>query len=205
MSKMHLWFWVCILGISASVPLHLKSVEHVGLQRRYGKDRGVKIGKIFGMLSGTLESIFLVGLWVSPQPSFRLPVFLDLTVSLSSLPFSITHLAISLPLIVAGAWFGIEGVKTTGMKVAETHCRPDKLQTTGVYSILRHPQYLGWILAHIGVSFLLSVLYSMLFTPILTSLIYVICRKEEDELILEYGKEYEDYRKRTPMLIPKLH
>jgi len=41
-----------------------------------------------------------------------------------------------------GAWFGIKGVTETTLKVAETH-RPDRIVTTGVYSIVRHPQYLG--------------------------------------------------------------
>jgi len=51
--------------------------------------------------------------------------------------------------------------------------------------------------------FLLSVLYSMLFTPVLTVLIYLISKKEEDELIEEFGREYEDYRRKVPMLIPR--
>ncbi|MFQ6126149.1 MAG: methyltransferase family protein [Candidatus Heimdallarchaeota archaeon] len=52
--------------------------------------------------------------------------------------------------------------------------------TTGVYSIVRHPQYFGWILAHIGISVILSVQYSMLFTPVLVALIYLISKKEDE-------------------------
>lgn len=86
--------------------------------------------------------------------------------------------------------------------MAETH-RTDKIVTTGVYSIVRHPQHLGALLAHAGISFLLSAWYSLLFTPLMIVLIYLISRKEEEELIKEFGKEYEDYKKRVPMLIPK--
>jgi len=43
----------------------------------------------------------------------------------------------------------------------------------------------------------------MLFTPVLTVLIYLISKKEEDELIEEFGEEYEDYRLKVPMLIPR--
>lgn len=63
------------------------------------------------------------------------------------------HLAIFAPFFAAGAWFGIKGVTETTLKVAETH-RPAKIVATGVYSIVRHPQYLGGLLAHIGFSFL---------------------------------------------------
>jgi len=43
----------------------------------------------------------------------------------------------------------------------------------------------------------------MLFTPVLLILIYLISKKEEDELINEFGKEYKDYQKKVPMLIPR--
>jgi protein-S-isoprenylcysteine O-methyltransferase Ste14 len=42
----------------------------------------------------------------------------------------------------------------------------------------------------------------MLFTPVLLILIVLIARKEEDELIKEFGKGYLDYRKDVPMMIP---
>jgi protein-S-isoprenylcysteine O-methyltransferase Ste14 len=46
------------------------------------------------------------------------------------------------PLFLIGAYYGIAGVKGTSLKVAETH-RTNKIITSGVYSAVRHPQYLG--------------------------------------------------------------
>ena len=109
---------------------------------------------------------------------------------------------IALPLISVGAWFGIQGVRAIGLQLAETHASPTKIVTSGVYSIVRHPQYLGWILAHIGISVLLSVSYSLLFTPVLVMLVYLISGKEEDELLNEFSEEYDEYRNATSMLIP---
>jgi protein-S-isoprenylcysteine O-methyltransferase Ste14 len=123
----------------------------------------------------------------------RLPV-LNITVPL-------LHLVVFAPFFAVGAWFGIKGVTETTLKVAETH-RPVKIVTTGVYSIVRHPQYLGGLLAHLGFSFLLSGLYCLLSTPLIALIIYIISRKEETELTKEFGKEYVDYKKKTPMLIP---
>ncbi len=201
---MYILFFVCVLCLFVATLLHFKSVEHIKLQRKYGRKGGVRVGKIYGTISGTMEFVFLVGLWISPQPRFTIPMFSDLTVSIFSLSIPIVHLVISLPVIAVGVWFGIGGARTTGMEVAETHCEPNNLETTGIYSTVRHPQYLGWILSHVGLSVLLSVWYSMLFTPILIALIYLISKKEEDELMKEFGEEYEDYQKRVPMLIPKL-
>ena len=89
------------------------------------------------------------------------------------------------------------------MKVAETH-RPLKIVTTGVYSIVRHPQYLGGLLAHIGFSFLWSGLYCLLSTPLIAAVVYFISKKEEIELTKEFGQKYMDYKKNTPMLLPRL-
>lgn len=199
---MHTWFTVCVLCMFVAAYIHLRSVEHAGLQEKHGFEKGVKIGKTYGTLSGTMESILLVGLWISPQPSFTLPILSDAAVTVVSFTTTIAHLAISIPLISAGMLFGIGGVRAVGLEVAETHCTPKRLETTGIYSIVRHPQYLGWILAHIGFSVLLSAWYSILFTPVLVGLIYLISRKEEDELVREFGEEYQIYRERTPMLIP---
>lgn len=200
---MYIWFFICVLCMFTAILIHFKSVEHIRLQRKYGKKRGAKIGKIYGAVSGTMEFIFLIGLWISPQPRFTIPLSSDLTVSVFNLSIPILHLVISTLLTAAGARFGIEGARTTGMEVAETHCKPNKLETTGIYSTVRHPQYLGWILSHIGLSTFLSAWYSMLFTPILITLIYLISKKEEDELIREFGEEYRDYQEKVPMLIPK--
>ena len=113
----------------------------------------------------------------------------------------LVNFLIFIPFFVAGAWFGIKGVIQTTLKVAETH-RAKRVITKGVYSIVRHPQYLGGILAHIGVSFLLSAFYSLLVTPIVIGFIFIISWKEEKELTKEFGQEYEDYKKKVPMLIP---
>jgi len=146
-----------------------------------------------------------MGIWVSHQPRFTIPFLQNLSVLLPVIDFSIPllHLIICTSLLITGAWIAIKGVKETTLKVAETH-RTETIVTKGVYSTVRHPQYLGGLLAHVGISFLLSAQYSLLLTPLMVVLIYFISRKEEKELIREFGKKYEDYKKKVPMLIPKL-
>lgn len=201
-TPMYIWFTVCALCMFVAAYIHLRSVEHVRLQEKHGVEKGVKIGKIYGTVSGTMESILLVGLWISPQPSFTIPRFPDAAVAVVGFTIPLTHLAISIPLILAGMWSGVGGVRGVGLEVAETHSTPMRLETKGMYSVVRHPQYLGWVLAHLGFSVLLSAWYSMLFTPVLAGLVYLISKKEEDELVREFGEEYQIYRKRTPMFIP---
>ena len=202
---MYIWFFICVLAVIAAIPLHFLSVEHLKLQERYGKEKGTKIGEIYGLISGWGFFFFWMGIWVSPQPRFTVQILQNLSVLVPVVNFSIPllHLVISISFLLLGAWLAIKGVKGVTLRVAETH-RTDKIVTTGVYSIVRHPQHLGALLAHVGISFLFSAGYSLLFTPLMVVLIYLISRKEEEELVREFGKEYEDYKKRVPMLMPKL-
>ncbi len=201
---MNIWFLASLLGFIAIIPPYFMSLEHQKLEEKYGKEKGKKIGQIYGLISGWGLFLFWFGIWLSPQTRFTIPVFQNLSIPFPALNFSIPllHLTIFTPLFVSGAWLGIKGTKETTLKVAETH-RPKKIVTTGVYSIVRHPQYLGGLLAHVGISFALSALCSLLSTPLIVAVIYIISRKEEKELTKEYGKEYEAYKKKVPMLMPK--
>jgi protein-S-isoprenylcysteine O-methyltransferase Ste14 len=200
---MDVLFFVCILGVIAVVPIHFSSVEHLKLEEKYGRDKGRRIGEIRSLISGWVFFLFWAGLWFSPQSRFFVPVFTNLAVTVPVVSFTIqiAHLMIFVPFFFIGAWLGIEGVKETTLRVAETH-RTEKIITSGVYSITRHPQYLGGLLAHVGISFLLSASYSLLSTPLMAVLVYLISKKEEKELIKEFGKEYEDYRKKVSMFLP---
>jgi len=94
-------------------------------------------------------------------------------------------------------------VRETSLRVAETH-RTEKIVSSKIYSIIRHPQYFGGLLAHIGISFLLSSLFSLILTPLVFLLNFLVAWKEEKELIKEFGKDYEIYKENVPMFFPKL-
>ncbi len=199
------FFAISVIGIISLIPIYFLSVEHIKLQKKFGKEKGNKIAMIFGLISGWGFFLFLFGIWVSPQPKFIIPLFLDDFQIFEIFNFSINlfHLIIAVPFISIGAWYGIMGVKETTLKVAETH-RPVKVIKSGLYAKIRHPQYFGTILSHVGISILLSSFYSLLSSPFIILLIYLISWKEEKELVKEFGKEYEDYKKNVPMLLPRL-
>ena len=192
-------------GAIAMIPLHFLSVEHLKLQERYGRQKGLRIGEIYGLISGWGFFLLWIGIWISPQPRFTVPVIQNLLVLLPIIDFSIplVHLLICVIFLIPGAWLAINGVKETTLKAAETH-RTERIVVRGVYLIVRHPQYLGGLLAHAGISFLLSAWYSLVFTPLMVTLVFLISKKEEEELIREFGKEYEDYKAKVPMLLPRL-
>jgi len=202
---MVLWFIFSILGMCFMVPLHFLSVEHQKFQKKYGADKGNKITGILGLTSGWGFFIFWFGIWISPQPRLIIPFMQNPSFIIPIINFSIPifHLIISIPFILIGAWFGIGSVKQTSLKVAETH-RTERIVSTNIYSLIRHPQYFGGVLAHIGISLLLSSLFSLILTPLVILLNFLVAWKEEKELIKEFGDQYKNYREKVPMFFPKL-
>ncbi|MHA2164903.1 MAG: methyltransferase family protein [Candidatus Hodarchaeales archaeon] len=198
-------FWFSVVGEILIFPLYLWSLEHQKLQTRFGKAKGERIGDMLGLISGWGFFLFLFGIWLAPQPRFTLPMFPDTSIRLPiiELTIPVVHGLIFFPIIVVVLWFALMGVKEVTLKVAETH-RPERVITKGVYTRVRHPQYLGALLAHLAISILLSALYSLLLTPLIVIYLYLIARKEETELIREFGSDYEEYRAKVPMLIPKI-
>jgi protein-S-isoprenylcysteine O-methyltransferase Ste14 len=204
---MSIWFLISLIGVFAVVPIHFLSVEHNRLENRFGPEKGKRIGAILGMTSGWGIFIFLIGLWISPQPRFLIPFLQEIVISIPlfvipGLEIPLLHLILAIIITIPGAWLGIKGVTEIGLEAAETH-RPERVISTGLYARMRHPQYTGAILSHIGITFLFSSFYSLLVSPIVIVINYVLCWKEEKELVREFGEEYENYRKSVPMFIPR--
>ncbi len=79
----------------------------------------------------------------------------------------------------------------------------DSLNTTGIYSIVRHPLYLGNFLMWLGIIFFVQSLWLM-FTFILMFWIYYerIMFTEEEFLIEKFGENYIEWANRTPFFFP---
>ncbi|NIM45324.1 MAG: DUF1295 domain-containing protein, partial [Nitrososphaeria archaeon] len=78
------------------------------------------------------------------------------------------------------------------------------LVKTGLYSVVRHPQYLGIILAAFGFMFYGSEvkLISLFSWVALVSAYIWLARKEEALLQEKYGKEFLAYKRRVPFILP---
>jgi protein-S-isoprenylcysteine O-methyltransferase Ste14 len=188
---MSLWFLLSVIGIIAVVPIHFVSVNHIWLKEKYGQERGTRVGAILGMISGWGIFLFLFGLWFSPQPQFIVPIIPDIQLiipifGLLTLQIPVLHLLLFVVFVVPGAWLGIRGVADIGLEASETH-KSTQIITTGIYSRIRHPQYLGAMLSHIGITFLISGFYSLLVTPLVIAINWLLCWKEEKELVRELG------------------
>ncbi len=77
------------------------------------------------------------------------------------------------------------------------------LVTTGIYGLVRHPQYLGIILLTLGLLIQWPTIPTLLMWPILALLYYRLAIREEKMLEERFGDEYRRYRRRVPMFLPK--
>lgn len=79
-----------------------------------------------------------------------------------------------------------------------------KLVTEGIYAYIRHPQYTGFFLITFGMMLEWATI-PLIGLYILLVVLYVrLAKREEKDMVEEFGQEYEAYRKRTKMFIPGL-
>jgi protein-S-isoprenylcysteine O-methyltransferase Ste14 len=75
------------------------------------------------------------------------------------------------------------------------------LVTTGVYRIIRHPSYLGFLVSSLGWGLAFRSGVGVLLTALMIPILLARIRAEERLLREEFGAEYEAYRARTSRLI----
>ena len=74
-----------------------------------------------------------------------------------------------------------------------------ELVTDGIYRYSRHPQYLGMSIVILSWMFAWPTIPTTIMGAILLVVYYRLGRTEEKELEKEFGKQYSDYLKETPM------
>ncbi len=80
------------------------------------------------------------------------------------------------------------------------------LKTEGMYKYLRHPSYLGLVLVCLGLAIAMNSMVSLVVVtiPVVLALNYRM-KTEEDVLMRQFGAAYQEYRKKTDKIIPKIY
>ena len=79
-----------------------------------------------------------------------------------------------------------------------------RLARTGPYSYVRHPQYAAFMLIMIGFLLQWPTLLTLLMFPILAYMYLALARREEREVLAEFGEAYASYAAVTPRFIPEV-
>ena len=82
------------------------------------------------------------------------------------------------------------------------HASGGHLVTDGIYSFVRHPQYLGFLLLTLGMLLQWVTIPTALMWPVLAVLYHRLAKEEEKELEERFGEEYLKYKRRVSMFIP---
>lgn len=79
------------------------------------------------------------------------------------------------------------------------------LVTSGIYSVIRHPSYLGLLVNSLGWALAFRSVVGVLLTAITIIPLVARIRAEEALLRSQFGAEYDAYRARTSRLIPGVY
>jgi methanethiol S-methyltransferase len=100
---------------------------------------------------------------------------------------------------IGGGFLAISG----GWKVLYEAQRRHALATMGIYSYVRHPQYVGFILIMFGFLLQWPTLLTLAMFPVLIFMYARLARIEERESLREFGDVYRIYMARVPGFIPR--
>jgi len=98
--------------------------------------------------------------------------------------------------------FDLFGLRQAWLALLDRPYTPLRFTTPGPYRVVRHPLYVGWFLAFWGTPTMTAT--HLLFAVATTAYILIAIQFEERDLVAAYPQEYAAYRRRVPMLIPRV-
>ncbi len=81
--------------------------------------------------------------------------------------------------------------------------RQGHLATVRLYGVVRHPQYTGIFLAVFGQLIHWPTIPTVILFPAIVYAYYRLAKREEAQMIEQFGEEYVVYRRRVPMFFPR--
>ncbi|MFX1379579.1 MAG: methyltransferase family protein [Promethearchaeota archaeon] len=145
------------------------------------------------------------------SPFFLIGAFLENTLLISQIfPFwnniiisylgFILYITGALLIFVARTQLGRFG--SAELSTEEDH----QLFTQGIYKYIRNPMYSGGLIATVGFCLVFRCIITLIIIFIYTFLVYRMRIIEEEKILLnKFGKDYEEYKKKTKKLIPFLY
>jgi protein-S-isoprenylcysteine O-methyltransferase Ste14 len=76
--------------------------------------------------------------------------------------------------------------------------RTTAVVTTGLYAVIRHPLYLGWMLGYVALVLIAQHWLVALVAVAGIACVYLICVQEDDRLLTRFGEEYARYKRSVP-------
>lgn len=147
------------------------------------------------LLSGWLQTRFPGVDWLSHDAGH----LLEMTIGWKANPhFGPFHI-LSFIFIGLGFW-----LISTAWSVLYRAQKEGVLASTGPYSRMRHPQYVGFVLVMFGFLLQWPTLLTLIMFPILVVTYWRLALAEEKAVLAEFGDAYRRYKAVTPAFLPRL-
>ncbi|MBC7766003.1 MAG: isoprenylcysteine carboxylmethyltransferase family protein [Hyphomonadaceae bacterium] len=76
------------------------------------------------------------------------------------------------------------------------------LVKSGIYRYIRHPQYTGLLLLSLGMMVEWATVPLLIMFPIMIGMYVRLAKREEKDMVVEFGDAYKAYMKTTKMFVP---
>jgi protein-S-isoprenylcysteine O-methyltransferase Ste14 len=104
--------------------------------------------------------------------------------------------------MIAGAVLVVLGWRTIFRRYWSHKTGAGQLVTTGLYRYIRHPQYTGFLSISFGMLLEWATIPLLVMWPLLVVLYYRLARREERDMMREFGAEDLEYKANTSMFLP---
>ena len=74
------------------------------------------------------------------------------------------------------------------------------LVDTGIYSVVRHPLYLGWLLMYVAIIFWSQHWLTIIVGVLGMTCVYLISRQEDQRLVEKFDDDYKRYMRSVPRM-----
>lgn len=98
--------------------------------------------------------------------------------------------------------FDLFGLKQVWRRLKGGSYQPPRFYTPSLYKVVRHPLYVGWLTIFWAAPTM--TVAHLVFALATTVYILIAIQLEERDLVDAFGDRYLDYRRSTPMLLPRL-
>lgn len=156
-----------------------------------------------------LQSIVYGGWAISVMSIPLLPYLVILVTGHPNLERDVNLLLFAKEFVVGRiiAFIGCLVFLLAGLQFLRDRARGVKLVKTGLYSVVRHPQYTGIVIVTIGLTVMVLTLsgnnLQIIFLWLIQNLGYVaLARFEESHLETQHGEDFHQYEREVPFLFP---
>ncbi len=147
------------------------------------------------LLSGWLQSQYPSVDWFSHDAGHLLEMMFGWKTNPHAGPFHILSF-----IFIGGGFILI----SAGWRVLYDAQQQHRLATSDVYSYVRHPQYVGFVLVMFGFLLQWPTILTLAMFPVLVFMYVRLGRAEERETLAEFGDAYGRYMREVPGFIPRL-